>query len=109
MREEQEVLSPPQRLLQWGNGKKTGKEKESGERGSVHCALLFPFSPAPMCFISPLPIPQPTGKTMKETSSGGESRGWEPRSGEDRKWGYPKWWEPDQMGKIFANIVQYMY
>ena len=62
--------------LQWRNGKKTGKESESGEikewgvRGtteSVPRALSFPVSPAPPRFISPLPIPPPTRKT-KETS-----------------------------------------
>ena len=46
---------------------KTGKLKISGARGTSH-ALLFPFSPAPARFISPLPIPQPNGKT-KETSA----------------------------------------
>ena len=25
------MLSPPQRLLQWGNGEKTGKERDNGE------------------------------------------------------------------------------
>ena len=64
-------LSPPQRLLQWGNGEKTGKREITGKlkhRGragdggkgedpSGPRALSFPFSPAPAHFNSPLPIP----------------------------------------------------
>ena len=62
-------LSPPQRLLLWGNGEKTGNRererkrgiKKSGRAGAVSFpfpvsfALSFPFSPAPARFISPLP------------------------------------------------------
>ena len=51
-------LCPPRRLLQWGNGEKTGKLKNRGHAGddgkglffplsSVPRALSFPFSPAP--------------------------------------------------------------
>ena len=76
-------LSPPQGLLQWGNGKKMGKRRENWEikklgacrgrwegpkGGSVPHLFSFPFSPAPACFMSHLPIPQPTRKT-KETSA----------------------------------------
>ena len=40
-----------------GWGEENGKIKRLGEP--------FPFSPAPTCFISPLPILQPTGKTER--------------------------------------------
>ena len=75
--------SPPQRLLHWRNGEKTGifkNRRRAGDDGkgqksllffslpSVPRALSFPFSPAPAPSTSSLPIPQPTGKT-NETSA----------------------------------------
>ena len=58
------ALSPPQRLLHWGNGEKTGKERDNGEI-NVPRALSFPFSPAPARFNSPLPIPDPTERRKR--------------------------------------------
>ena len=52
-------LSPPQRLLQWGNGEKTGKrERQRGNKTPRAFVSLLPSSQGPL----------PHGKT-KETSA----------------------------------------
>ena len=56
-------LYPPQRLVQWGNGEKTGKSAR--ETPAPFVSLLLSSR---ALYFSPLPIPHFTGKT-KETSA----------------------------------------
>ena len=51
-----------------GKQREDGEKKEETGKLSVPCELSVPFSPARAHLISPLPIPQPTGK-LKETST----------------------------------------
>ena len=60
------------KLKIWGYAKRREVSHLFFSLPSVPRAPLFPFSPAPVRFIFPLPILQPTGK-MKETSA--EERG----------------------------------